>query len=85
MNPEKGEKSVRRRLKYFKLAPRYPIIAIQDPILAVRGKLLHLRQLKDLMGMLDEVSSCWGAVGAETCDILKGSEEYVRARVEKTF
>ena len=39
----------------------------------MKGKLLLLRQLKDLMGTLDKVSSRKRIVGAETLDILKGN------------
>ena len=75
MNPEEGEKSVWRRLIYFRFTPRCPITAIQYPTEAMRGKLLRLRQLKDLVGTLNEVSSCQGGVGGETLDILQGSKD----------
>jgi hypothetical protein len=74
MIPEEGEKSVWRRLIHFKLTTRCPITAIQYLILAMRGKLLRLWQLKDLVGtLLDKVrESCQGVLGVETLDILQG-------------
>ena len=64
MNPEEGEKSVRKRLIYFRLKLRCPITAIQDPILDMRGKLLRLHQSEDLLGTLDKVrESCQGVLG----------------------
>ena len=41
----------------------------------MRGKLLRLRQLKDLVGTLNEVSSCQGVVEFETIDVLQGNED----------
>ena len=41
----------------------------------MKGKLLCLRQLKDLVGTLNEVSSCKGVVGVETLDILKDNKD----------
>ena len=86
MIPEEGEKSVWRRLIHFKLTPRCPKTAIHYPILDMRGKLLRLRQLKDLVGTLDKVrESCQGFVGAETCDILKGKGDDTLEHAWKSF
>ena len=41
----------------------------------MRGKLLRLCQLKDLMATLDKVSSCQGYVELETIDVLQGNED----------
>ena len=41
----------------------------------MRGKLLCLRQLKDLVGTWNEVSSCQGVVELETIDVLQGNED----------
>ena len=79
MNPEEGEKSVWRRLIYFRLKLRYPITAIQDPILDMRGKLLRLHQSEDLLGTLDKVrESCQGVLGVLTLDILQGKRTTCR-------
>ena len=77
---------MRRRLINFRLTPQCPITAIQYPIKAMRGMLLRLRQLKDLMGTLDKVrESCQGVVGVETLDSSTGEKDDVSDHAWESF
>ena len=51
----------------------------------MRGKLLRLRQLKDLVGTLNEVSSCQGVVELETIDVLQGNKDDIKEQAWKSL
>ena len=52
----------------------------------MRGKLLRLRQLEDLVGTLDKVrESCQGVVGVETLDSSTGEKDDVSDHAWESF